>query len=283
MKRPALLLPLLLATLTALMQLPRMVAHSRDLTSEVAVPDTVEEAHAVAQPTAVKPLPRISLAASRTRTPSSAKNDLSVFDQPDLEPRHRRLALQVYRLFPTTCRQKLKSFSVLYKNPQHRGLAGKGVVIVSGIVADSEYLGLLTHEMAGHFWDITCITGTKASGASAFKDGATPVYNDDPSVGFYGISWQTSDKRKPTAHEEDFVTGYASSKDPFEDLAESVSYFLLQPELFASRAQTNPALAAKLAWLQEHFPTTTRVAIGTDTTPGIAWDATKLSYRWLGL
>lgn len=206
----------------------------------------------------------------------------SLLDATSMETRHRRMVESVLGLLPPSCQNALESFSVLYDRPKHRGLAGRGVVLVSGAVPDTEFIGLLLHEALGHFRDITCITGTPHSGASAFRDGQEPVWNDDPSAAFYRISWQSDKELRGDSRAEDFVTGYARKGDSFEDLAESVTYYMSQEEAFRLRAQSNTALARKLAWLETHMSKTGRVADGESWNGEIAWDATKLAFTWLG-
>ena len=188
----------------------------------------------------------------------------------------------VLGLLTPSCQDKLESFSVLYDHPKHRGLAGRGVVLLSGTVPDTEFLGLLQHEALGHFRDITCVTGTEQSGASAFRDGQEPVWNDDPSAAFYRISWTNEKTVRSTARPEDFVTGYARKGDSFEDLAESVTYYVSQENAFRLRARSNPVLARKLKWLETHMPKPGRIAEGEAWNGEIAWDATKLAFTWLG-
>jgi len=204
-----------------------------------------------------------------------------ILDASGVRDEQRSLVESVLGLLDSTCLEKLETFAVLYDNPQHRGLAGKGTILVSGTVPDRELVGLLLHEGLGHFRDITCVTGTPESGESAFRDGDAPVYNDDPSVVFYTMSWQNEKMRKPEAHREDFVTGYAYQGDNFEDLAESVTYYVTQEQVFRLRAQSNPLLAQKLAWLETIMPKTKHIAESDTSWDGnIAWDATKLSFQW---
>jgi hypothetical protein len=197
-----------------------------------------------------------------------------------MQENHRRIARQVLSLMAPECQEKLQTFSVLYDNPKQRGLAGKGVVIVSGNVPDHEFIGLLMHEALGHFREITCVTGTSKSGASPFRDGDQAVWNNDPSVRFYAISWANEHERKADAKKDDFVTGYAYVADPFEDAAESITYYMTQESAFRERAKTNTALAAKLAWIETYLPKHQSVATGQTWDGTIAWDSTKLEFAW---
>ena len=206
----------------------------------------------------------------------------NILDASGVRSSQRALVGSVLDLLDDACLRKLKTFSVLYDNPQHRGLAGKGVILVSGNVPDRELVGLLLHEGLGHYRDITCLTGTPQSGASAFKDGGDPIWNDDPSVSFYALSWESEKIRRADARREDFVTGYAYEGDNFEDLAESITYYNTHEQTFRLRAKSNPILAQKLAWLETHMPKTAPIASTEDSAwdGTIAWDATKLSFHW---
>lgn len=194
----------------------------------------------------------------------------------------RALVGDIIGMLDDACLEKLETFAVMYDSRKRRGLAGKGVILIRGDVPDKELAGLLIHEGLGHFRDITCITGTGESGVSAFRDGDDAIYNDDPSVAFYGISWADGKTRKIGAKREDFVTGYAYEGDNFEDLAESVTYYMTREGDFRLRAASNAVLARKLAWLETHMPKTRNVA--ESSRPAwdgiIAWDATKLGFTW---
>lgn len=204
-----------------------------------------------------------------------------ILDASGVHDDQRAVVENVFGLLDDACLGKLETFKVLYNNPKHRGLAGKGTILVSGTVADQELVGLLLHEGLGHFRDITCLTGTPESGISAFRDGGVHVYNDDPSVEFYSLSWLNEKTRKPEARREDFVTGYAYDGDNFEDLAESVTYYVTREQTFRLRAKSNVILAQKLAWLDTHMSKTRNIAQDDAEWDGnIAWDATKLSFRW---
>lgn len=206
-----------------------------------------------------------------------------ILDGSGVKDEERAIVGNILGLLDAACLEKLETFVILYDNPKQRGLAGKGVILVSGQVGDQELTGLLLHEGLGHFRDITCLTGTPQSGVSAFKDGDDVIYNDDPSASFYRLSWENDKKRKAEAKRDDFVTGYAYQADNFEDLAESVTYYMTQEQTFRMRAEKNPILAQKLAWLETYMPKTKRIGNGSAAWDGkIAWDATKLGFTWIG-
>lgn len=215
------------------------------------------------------------------KTAAPKQRLLAAIDQADIQDIHKQIANTVLLSLPPTCRNTLQNFYVKYEKQKNRGLAGKSVLILDGTVPDDEFRALFIHE-TGHNWDLGCMQGTEAAGKSGFSDGNEAIYTDDPSVGFYQISWITSSVKRSNARPEDFVSGYASS-NVFEDFAESFTYFILQNEVFAERAQENAALAQKYMWIRDtlfngQVPT---IATGTSEYKGKApWDTTKLGYVW---
>jgi hypothetical protein len=209
---------------------------------------------------------------------------LAIVQQPDIKEEDQILSDNILRLvFPAQCEDGvLKKFYVYYGSDlKSRGYAGANTLIIQARKNKDEQRGLLIHE-ASHVLDLGCLTGTAASGESSFKDGRTVMYQDDPSVAFYSISWMTENIQKKGTKKADFVSGYAAS-NVFEDLSESVTYYVLAKEAFVTRAKTNKALAAKLAWIETYvFPGGVKVADGTKWNGTIPWDATKLSYTWTG-
>lgn len=205
---------------------------------------------------------------------------LAVVNQNDIHRPHRIIADQVLRALESPCLSRLEHLYVRYDHPEHRGLAGPHTIILDGSVPDSEFRALLIHEFA-HTMDLGCMVGTEEGGPSNFRDGDDVIAQNDPSVLFYGISWKDAVTKLPETHGADFVSGYAAS-DPFEDLAESVTYFVLQNDAFRLRARENTALAAKFRWIETSlFPRTIDIATGNHQWNGIVpWDTTKLPYTW---
>jgi hypothetical protein len=295
MKRKALpFSALILGTLTLALQLPQSVAEGKDAARLPPVIASVRTAPAAAHNAPLPPV-RTAFFAATVSTVSSASSvrpapvvlymppapadPLQALDDPDIDAHHRDLAREVLSVLPVDCQRKLKHFYLLDK-PDQRGLAGNGVIMVNRNVPDNEYKALVMHEGLGHFWSLTCLGGTAASGKSAFTDGATPIYVDNPIAAFFGISYKGNDERKALSLNADFVTGYAAQGGTHEDLAESVAYFMTQRAAFTARAKTNAALAAKLQWIQTYFPATQPLGTGQTWNGRIAWDATKLPYVW---
>lgn len=241
----------------ALRRLQRIKSQSR---RHVAVQNTIEKPAA-----AVSPKPRM----------------IAVIAAADIRQDHKEIANEALMALPSQCRNTLKNFYVKYKKQKHRGLAGRSVLILDGTVPDAEFRALFVHE-SGHNWDLGCLRGTEDSGKSSFSDGEEAIYKNDPSVGFYQISWITSSVQRSNANPEDFVSGYASY-NIFEDFAESFAYFVLQNEVFAARAQENSAIAAKYIWFRDNLfnGQIPQIASGKSVYKGKApWDVTKLNYTW---
>ncbi|PIR54201.1 hypothetical protein COU75_02095 [Candidatus Peregrinibacteria bacterium CG10_big_fil_rev_8_21_14_0_10_42_8] len=216
-----------------------------------------------------------------TKTVAPKQRLLAALDRPEITMNHKLIAHDVLMALPEQCRNTLKNFYVRYEKPDNRGLAGKSVMILDGTVPDAEFRALFVHE-SGHNWDLGCLTGTADSGKSSFSDGDEAIYKNDPSLGFYQISWLTSEVQRSTSRPEDFVSGYASY-NIFEDFAESFAYFVLQNEQFAKRATENDIIARKYAWFRDtifngQIP---QIAEGKSIWKGKApWDITKLQYAW---
>jgi hypothetical protein len=81
-------------------------------------------------------------------------------------------------------------------------------------------------------------------------DGKNPVYNDDLSLDFYRISFLNEKELRSESNDLDFVSGYALS-DPFEDFAESYTFYILHGNEFRQLAAENYKLALKYRFLKE--------------------------------
>ena len=166
-----------------------------------------------------------------------------------------------------------------YSPNAYRGLGGNNLIILRGIAMDAkELVGVLVHE-TGHNVDYGYLTHKKTEKKSAFKDGSLPVYITDPSVDFYRISWEDEFTLKNTASNLDFVSGYAMT-DPFEDFAETYTYYVLHNADFKALAASSPKLYAKYRFMRY------RVFDGVEFDMGDGevnmnsrpWDITLLGY-----
>lgn len=172
-----------------------------------------------------------------------------------------------------------------------RGLAGANSMIlrVGGKLSDKEITAVGVHEF-GHIVDLGYFTGNSFAGASNFKDGSKTIYNDDKSLEFYTISWDSDTKKKKEATSEDFVSGYAES-DPFEDFAESFIMYVLHGKQFKKIALYNNALGEKYTFMRDQvFKGTEFLSNEESETLNYGssrpWDATLEKYdfeQYLGL
>lgn len=147
--------------------------------------------------------------------------------------------------------KKLQSLTLYFSKDGRRGLGGGSTIILRcQNVTDMELVGVLVHEM-GHIQDTGVMMGTSEAGKSEFNDGTTPIYNDDPSLGFYRLSFKNEKTLRTDATDLDFVSGYSKS-DPYEDFAETYAYYILHGNEFRTLAYTNSTLAAKYDYLKNN-------------------------------
>lgn len=213
---------------------------------------------------------------------AAARSLLPAIERSTATREHKMLFNEALQMLPAKCRHTLQNFYVKYEKQEHRGLAGKSVMILDGTVQSHDELRALFIHESGHNFDLGCLTGTPESGESVYADGNEPMYNDDPSLEFYRISWLTSDVQKSNVNTEDFVSGYASY-NAFEDFSESFAYFVLQNDVFLERALENEALMRKYVFFRDvlfdgDIPS---IATGRSVYTGkVPWDVTKLAYEW---
>ncbi len=200
--------------------------------------------------------------------------------QADIPVRQRDLLADALQALPADCQWSLKNIYVKTRKEIERGMAGSESIILNGDVSDDELRAVFIHEF-GHITDLGCLRGSEAAGASAFKDGSHAIYNDDPSIGFYAISWKDATTKRQGARKEDFISGYASW-DPFEEFAETFAYYVLQQDAFRARAKKNDVLRRKLEWFEANVfrnydPPANGRTTGKEKQP---WDVTLLPYDW---
>ncbi len=236
--------------------------------------------HTVFFPPVQNTLPPVTVMAG-TMAPAAAPADpLAALESPDIDAHHRALAQTLFSLLPVSCQSQLRAFYLEKFQNGDRGFAGRGVVILDPSVPDSEFLELGGHEILGHFFGLSCFPNDASHGLSPFSDGSVPVSAGNPTAAFYAISWKDDATRVPGAQPADFVSGYAYKAGPFEDFAESASYYVFHRKEFTERAKANAALAAKLQWFDTYFPTHQLLGTGEKWDGAIPWDVTKLEYTW---
>lgn len=134
---------------------------------------------------------------------------------------------------------------------QPRGLASsKTITLGCAGLAEAELVAVLVHEL-GHILDLGGLVGNSLE-VSEFHDGGIVFREDDESLDFYRLSWQTEKKRHFRSSRQDFVSGYAM-KDAFEDFAESFTFYVLHGADFRFLAQESTILEQKYAFLRERI------------------------------
>ena len=174
---------------------------------------------------------------------------------------------------------------VLDNDPNaHRGLGGKSLIILRGVNMDAgEMAAVLIHEI-GHNVDLGFLSNPDQSVSSEFRDGRSLVYEGDPSLDFYRISWANEKARAKTAVNFDFVSGYAMT-DPFEDFAESYAYYVLHNADFKSKAQTSDVLYQKYEFIKNKVFKGREFGTGEIKPEELnrrPWDVTVLNYDLAG-
>lgn len=220
------------------------------------------------------------IAAVSPTSASPAPSTYAFLDTTNITDHHKKLAATVFSALPASCASNIRTFSIIYKDAKYRGLGGKSTIILDGSVNDTEFTALLIHE-CGHVISGN-MTGTSQSGESSFRDGKSPFYNDGAAVSFFSVSWENERTLKKGTKDADFISGYASS-DIFEDFAETFAAYVLQRPYLRKRAETNKAIAQKLAWMESNIPLS-ETAVGNTTYKGtkdVPWDVTKLPYASL--
>lgn len=151
---------------------------------------------------------------------------------------------------PYSHRQQLRELTLFYSNEGRRGLGGgSSIVLRCTNVTDKELTSVLTHEIA-HLVDASLFVGT-LDVPSGFYDFGVPVMQDDPSLFFYRISWDTDTSLRWGVTKNNFVSLYAMT-DPFEDFAETYTFFRWHGPEFRVLRQTDSVLAEKYDFMKNY-------------------------------
>ena len=169
-------------------------------------------------------------------------------DAPELQNIQRTLQASMLDL-PTLHTAALKKLEVRKENHVSRGLANSRMMILNteSINSEDELQAVFTHEM-GHIVDLGMLKSNSYS-RSAFWTQGTQVFENDPSLDFYRLSWVNYNTKSLLASRADFISGYAMSS-PFEDFAESYLFYRLHGEKFRKIAQYSNVLAAKYKFMK---------------------------------
>lgn len=152
-------------------------------------------------------------------------------------------------LFPERLRKPLTKITVKAGAGNPRALSdGRQIIIHSVPLSDEELCNVVAHEM-GHVIDLGFLSG-EGFEASAFKDGSVTIPQDDLSVPFYSVSWQSEEVAKADATRLDFATGY-SRMNAFEEFGEMTELYVRHGNYLRSLLPTSAALRTKYAYLRD--------------------------------
>lgn len=192
------------------------------------------------------------------------------------------LIYETIRKLPANHTKSLQKIVLEYNPEASRGMGGARTIILKSYnVSVEELNAVLIHEI-GHTTDLGSLQAETNSAPSEFKDGTLPIYQGDPSLDFYRISWDNEKQIKSVANNFDFVSGYAMT-DPFEDFAETYLFYILHDDEFRFLASQNDALLAKYNFMKNTvFAGREYAAAHAATTDWNAflrvWDVTLLPY-----
>ncbi len=156
---------------------------------------------------------------------------------------------EVIQLLPKSHTKSLKNLEIRNKTHVSRGMANdqKMILHTQSIDTSDELKAVFVHEM-GHIFDLGTLNGNSKE-KSAFRHGNNFVSQDDPSLGFYKLSWIDSVTKKSGTVSRDFVSGYAAS-NAFEDFAESYVFYRLHGEKFRKSMTESKILRRKYYFLK---------------------------------
>jgi len=197
-----------------------------------------------------------------------------------LDADKKRQIISFLQKFPSKQISNLKNIVLDYDPNANRGLGGKNIIIIRAVdMNEAEFFGVMTHEI-GHNVDLGSLAELNQKKTSEFHDGNNPIYETDPSLQFYRISWTNEKTLKKNAGNEAFVSGYAMT-DPFEDFAETYAYYVLHNKDFKSKTQNSDQMLKKYEFMKnivfngKEFDTGEYLKSNLTRQP---WDITILSY-----
>lgn len=189
---------------------------------------------------------------------------------------------QIARAFQKLPQDQVKSLQSLifdYDPHAHRGLGGGGMIIIRAVdMTSEEFVAVLIHEL-GHNVDYGFLKPQEEVSKTSFADGDMPLYETDPSVDFYRLSWTSNTTKKEGITDADFVSGYAAS-DPFEDFSETYAYYILHNKEFQALTASSEVLLAKYNFMKDMVFKGQVFETGTTQTDLTTrpWDITVLPY-----
>jgi hypothetical protein len=150
---------------------------------------------------------------------------------------------------PENLTASLDSMKLFFNKRNPRGLSNSHLIeLRCSSLDNAEIISVFIHEL-GHIVDLGKLKGVSFA-PSGFADGSLKIPADDPSVGFYKLSWQNEKKQKFLVERKDFVSGYAMS-DPFEDFSESFNFYVLHGADFRAIKSESSILTKKYDFLKD--------------------------------
>lgn len=176
----------------------------------------------------------------------------------------------------------LKSLVLSFDSTDRRGLSSSQRMKLRCVDVDKpELSAVMIHEL-GHIQDLGLMQGQKKSGTSEFKDGEYPIYNDDPSLEFYRISWKNEVTPKSTSS-LDFISTYGKT-DSFEEFAEIFTVYRLQGPYFRELIKYNDILGQKYEFMKNKVFAGQEFDLDQTVTSvnflERNYDATVMNYDW---
>lgn len=163
--------------------------------------------------------------------------------------------LRKFEWFGISFLDYMDSVVVKYENTRSRGYSSRNQMVLNAkpIASYGEFGQIFVHEL-GHFLDFRYLIGDdNIPMHKTFTEFGRVVFPvNDPSLPFYALSWQDEHTRKKWASYVDFVSGYGMT-DPFEDLAETMNFYINYNQIFIELANQSDILLAKYNFMAEIF------------------------------
>jgi hypothetical protein len=143
---------------------------------------------------------------------------------------------------------EVQNLTLSFNSDIRRGQAGGHTMILRCVnVDEAELTAVIVHEM-GHIVDTSYLESSTSDIETSFDDRGQPVYDGDPSVQLYSVSWE--DNRSFTSSSSGFISGYAMS-NPYEDFAETYAAYVLHGPLFRLYSSYNKDLKEKYDFMKD--------------------------------
>lgn len=115
-----------------------------------------------------------------------------------------------------------------------------------------EFFEVMNHEL-GHIIDLWLIEWDSEQKDTIYTEFWKANFSDnDPSIDFYKISWESEKMRKKTHSSKDFVSWYALT-DPFEDFAETYNMYVNHNEIFKKMTKESIYLEMKYRFIEKYM------------------------------